>query len=52
MVEGRAAAVLSIVSVEEATPVATPFKNSLPLGTIIDGAKPEVADGVDAADEG
>ena len=43
-VEGSAAAVLSIVSVDDATPVATPFKNSLPVGTIIDGANPEVED--------
>ena len=43
MVEGKAAAVLSIVSVEDATPVATPFRNSLPVGTIIEGANPEVA---------
>ena len=39
-VDGSAAAVLSIVSVEEATPVATPFRKSLPVGTIIDGANP------------
>ena len=53
MVEGRAAAVFNIVSVEDATPVATPFKKSLPEGTIIDGAKPGVGaadDGVDAAE--
>ena len=48
MVEGKAAAVLSIVSVEDATPVATPFRNSLPVGTIIDGANPGDDDDDDA----